>query len=176
MKLPQSPFFKKKLREKVHDAVWEDKRKYGLSALTTPAARKVVEDCTGRCDNCDCELLFNGWQPWCLHQFSLDRVDLTKPHGPENMRVLCYSCNAQIATTRDPEGLIMKVECPKMSCKSGCHVGSARPCEALLFGSDRNLRVYESCYGGTTAAACGFGAASQATQASTEVYPCGDQT
>ena len=125
MKLPQSPFFKKKLREKVHDAVWEDKRKYGLSALTTPAARKVVEDCTGRCDNCDCELLFNGWQPWCLHQFSLDRVDLTKPHGPENMRVLCYCCNAQIATTRDPAGLIMKVECPKMSCKSGCHIGSA---------------------------------------------------
>ena len=125
MKLPQSQFFKKRLREKVKDSIWEDKRKYGFSLLTTETARRVVEESSGECENCRCELLFDGWQPWCLHQFSLDRMDLTKPHGPNNMRVLCYSCNAQIASRRDSKGRIVHIDCPKCDCLRGCHTGTA---------------------------------------------------
>ena len=124
MQLPQSQFFKKKLSEKVKDAVWEDKRKYKTSNLKIAGARKVIEGSSGRCENCGCELLFDGWLPWCLHQFSLDRVDLTQPHGEENMRLLCYCCNAQIANKRDSQGRVIHIECPKCDCSKGCHVGT----------------------------------------------------
>jgi hypothetical protein len=47
MELPSTTFFKKKLREKVKDAVWEDVQKYGRSDLKIAAAREAILNSSG---------------------------------------------------------------------------------------------------------------------------------
>ena len=123
MELPTTSFFKRKLKEKVHDAVRDDTRKYGFAELKIADARAVVQESDGRCENCGCEMLFDDWRPWCLHQFTFDRVDLTLPHSKDNVRLLCFYCNAHIGTRRDPHGKLMWIPCPKHDCLNGCHVG-----------------------------------------------------
>ena len=120
MELPSTTFFKKKLREKVKDAVWEDVQKYGRSDLKIAAAREAILDSSGRCENCDCELNFGQWSRWCLNQFTLDRVDLSRPHAAGNLRLLCFYCNGRIGSTRDEDGLPRRYHYVKPACLSGC--------------------------------------------------------
>ena len=124
MELPITDFFRKKLREKVHDAVRDDTRKYGFAKLKIADARAVVQGSDGRCENCGCELVFDNWHAWCLHQYTLDRVDLTRPHSVDNLRILCYNCNAHIAAKRGLCGELIWMDCPKADCLNGCHVGT----------------------------------------------------
>ena len=120
MELPSTTFFKKKLREKVKDAVWEDVQKYGRSDLKIAAAREAILDSSGRCENCDCQLNFGQWSRWCLNQFTLDRVDLSRPHAAGNLRLLCFYCNGRIGSTRDEDGLPRRYHYVKPACLSGC--------------------------------------------------------
>ena len=120
MELPSTPFFKTKLREKVKDAVWEDVQKYGHSDLKIAGAREVIVNSSGRCENCESQLLFDQWSPWCLNQFTLDRVDLSRPHAVDNMRLLCYHCNSRIANLRDEQGLPQHHSFVKPACINGC--------------------------------------------------------
>jgi len=46
-----------------------------------------------RCYVCDDVVLTFGWKPYCLYQFSVDRIDNSLPHNRDNILISCYYCN-----------------------------------------------------------------------------------
>ena len=54
-------------------------------------------------------MLFTNYLPWCVYQFSLDRLHNKIIHSKENLRIVCYNCNSS-GNGSD-----------KMSCSRGCH-------------------------------------------------------
>ena len=54
-------------------------------------------------------MLFCNYTPYCVYQFSFDRIDNTKIHSINNLRIVCWNCNSS------GYGSI------KQSCSRGCH-------------------------------------------------------
>jgi len=46
-----------------------------------------------RCYVCDDIVLTFGYKPYCLYQFSVDRIDNSLPHNRDNILISCYYCN-----------------------------------------------------------------------------------
>lgn len=46
-----------------------------------------------RCYVCDDIVLTFGYKPYCLYQFSVDRIDNSLPHNTNNILISCYYCN-----------------------------------------------------------------------------------
>lgn len=87
-----------------------------LSNMNTITVNDVI-DLIGNnklCPDCNCELLFYDYQPFCLYQFSIDRIDNKLPHTISNCRITCYDCNAM------KNEYVFK-RTPKKSCIKGCH-------------------------------------------------------
>ena len=66
------------------------------------------------CTGCGDKMLFCNWEPSCVHQFTLDRIDNSQIHSINNLRIVCYNCNCC------GDGSI------KYPCKGDCHVNSGR--------------------------------------------------
>lgn len=49
-----------------------------------------------KCFLCHVDLLVMFYKPYCSYQFSIDRIDNTKPHDKDNVRITCYDCNCNI--------------------------------------------------------------------------------
>ena len=75
---------------------------------------EIVKKHNGICEECNCKLLFFDYQPFCLYQFSFDRIDNSLIHSIDNLRIICYCCNS--------EGLGKK--CLKSNCSRNCHNGT----------------------------------------------------
>ena len=112
----QLPLLKKHISYKLSDYVKRDNKlrlKMGTVEPTITHAQcvKLVEECSGICEMCNCEMLFVDYTPHCLYQFSFDRLDESRPHTPDNLRIICFSCNS----TGDPHN---------KNCINGCHGSS----------------------------------------------------
>jgi len=46
-----------------------------------------------KCYVCDDVVLTFGYKPYCLYQFSIDRIDNNLPHNKDNILISCYYCN-----------------------------------------------------------------------------------
>jgi hypothetical protein len=110
--------FSKKFNNKLRDYRRVDKRKKeifpieneGLETIKLNDAIKLVNDLkTDLCDGCKCKILFYNYAPYCVYQFSFDRLENDKVHSVDNLRVVCYNCNSS------GYGSI------KLSCSRGCH-------------------------------------------------------
>ena len=103
-----------KLQEKRRDMRKRDTaqgvRQPGCIMLRTAEILQMIQDNGPVCKGCNCTLLFNGYKKWCLFQYTLDRIDTTKAHTIDNIRVRCFACNS---ARRD--GI------QKWACSSGCH-------------------------------------------------------
>lgn len=92
--------------------------------VSLPELVAILEGSSGRCPDCDVEMLFAGWEASCLRQFSLDRLDDAFVHAPGNLRFCCYACNvAGGADILSP-------------CRLGCHAGSAEGVAFLCAARD----------------------------------------
>jgi hypothetical protein len=110
--------FKKKFYNKLNDYRKVDKRKkehftlenQGLETIKLKDAIKLVNDLdTDVCYGCKCKMLFYNYTPFCVYQFSFDRLDNKKIHSNDNLRIVCWNCNSS------GYGSIKK------SCSRGCH-------------------------------------------------------
>ena len=82
---------------------------------------QVAEAADDQCELCGCTMLFENYKPWCQYQFSFDRLDNSRGHSVENVRVICYACNADggSALVRETKGCgPVSVKTP---CVHGCH-------------------------------------------------------
>lgn len=46
------------------------------------------------CSVCEDTMLFQHYTPWCMYQFSFDRLDNKIIHSIDNIRVICWGCNS----------------------------------------------------------------------------------
>lgn len=115
--------FKKKFQNKVRDYKRSDQYKKehfpieneNLHTLTMTEAIQLVNDLeSDLCTGCGCKILFCNYQPYCIYQFSFDRIDNNKIHSVENVKIVCWNCNS------------MGYGAHKNSCSKGCHISEKR--------------------------------------------------
>jgi hypothetical protein len=54
---------------------------------------KLLTQQDHKCFLCHVDLLVMFYKPHCSYQFSIDRIDNSKPHDKDNVRITCYDCN-----------------------------------------------------------------------------------
>lgn len=47
------------------------------------------------CYVCKEKIIIKNWKPYCFYQFSIDRLDNSKPHDRDNILISCYYCNCR---------------------------------------------------------------------------------
>lgn len=81
----------------------------GLTTINSSEGLEIIEKCGKICPGCGCKMKFKNYGPWCLYQFTFDRIDNKKIHSKDNLVLSCYNCNAS------------GYGAPKIGCKKGCH-------------------------------------------------------
>jgi len=71
-----------------------------------------------KCYVCDDEVKTFKWRPFCLYQFTLDRLDNSLPHNKDNVLICCYYCNC-IEYLSNVVGCSESVK--NKICRNGCH-------------------------------------------------------
>lgn len=111
---------RKKIQIKLNDYKKRDKKiieKYGnpnnYKTITLNESISLLAN-INTCEICDCKLLFDIYEPWCLYQFSYDRINEMEIHHINNLRILCFDCNARHNTK---ELKLIKDDCIKK-----CHL------------------------------------------------------
>lgn len=113
----------KKLKQKINNKLGSynirDKQKKllfpleneGLSTIKLNDAINIVKNLDNNlCCGCGCEMLFYNYMPFCVYQFSFDRIDNKKIHSINNLRVICWNCNS------------MHLGAIKYGCTNKCHI------------------------------------------------------
>jgi hypothetical protein len=104
----EQKLLRKKFNTKMSDYRKRDKRNNRICDLKFADCLQLVEN-VNDCVGCGCKLLFTEYEPWCLHQFTFDRIDESLGHTKSNVRIICYTCNA------------LGLGSPKTKCVKGCH-------------------------------------------------------
>ena len=111
--------FSKKINNKLREYKRTDKSKResnvianeGLETINIKDAIKLVCDLdSDLCKGCNCKLLFCHYTPYCLYQFSFDRIDNSKVHCVDNLRIVCWNCNSSGYGSK------------KLNCSRKCHM------------------------------------------------------
>lgn len=79
---------------------------------------KLMEKLDCKCYNCGDILIFSGYTPYCLYQFTLDRIDENLPHTKDNVLLCCYYCNCRDYWKNHGEDIN---EWKHKICRNGCH-------------------------------------------------------
>jgi len=67
----------------------------GLETIKLFDAIKLIDELdTDICKRCKCKMLFYDYDPYCMYQFSLRRIDKKKIHTPDNLIIICWSCSS----------------------------------------------------------------------------------
>lgn len=111
------PTLRSRVTSKIRDYRDSDKyisQKYpefnqNLSTISTDEGLEIVRNCGKICPGCGCKMKFRNYKPWCLYQFTFDRIDNKVIHSKDNLRLACYNCNAT------------EYDSPKFSCIKLCH-------------------------------------------------------
>jgi len=112
------PIDKSKIYNKLRDYRRRDKKireKYpelnqNLKTIKVSEAIEIISKLNNNiCIGCGDTILFSNYTPWCLYQFTFDRLDNKIIHCKNNLRVICYDCNAT------------EIGHKKLSCSRGCH-------------------------------------------------------
>ena len=106
--------FRRAVYFKIKDGRWEDVRRGRTSDVTVDEVCEMVENHDGLCSICSCEMVFEGYAAWCLYQFTLDRIDNSRGHDHDNLRLSCFACNS------------FRGRAEKITCLRGCHAGRSR--------------------------------------------------
>jgi hypothetical protein len=63
--------------------------------ITYDACLKLVQQLDSVvCSVCEDTMLFQDYIPWCMYQFSFDRLDNRIIHSIDNIRIICWGCNS----------------------------------------------------------------------------------
>ena len=109
---------KKKIKNKLKGYRTTDAKKIdfyptinkGKKSIKMLDAIKLVKELDSDiCKGCGCIMLFTGYKPFCVYQFSFDRINNKIIHAIDNLNIVCYNCNS------------IGYDMLKDACKSGCH-------------------------------------------------------
>lgn len=86
--------------------------------ITLNDVKKLLFKQEYKCYICGDNVITEEWEPECLYQFTLDRIDNKLPHNKNNVLICCYYCNCFNGDTiyADDSDL-----CLYKLCKNKCH-------------------------------------------------------
>ena len=95
-----------------------DKKKFDIKGdIDINYIIELIEKQKTRCYKCTDKVLTINYEPYCLFQFSIDRIDNFLPHNKDNVRISCYYCNCKHKFDND-EGKNCKLNCHKEKTKN----------------------------------------------------------
>ena len=84
----------KEIQKKISCYKCSDTKRFGYAGnVTKEDVFCLFNKQKGRCYVCDDIVLTSNFKPYCLYQFSLDRLDNQLPHNKDNVLISCYYCN-----------------------------------------------------------------------------------
>lgn len=86
----------------------------GLTTINSDEGIKLIEKYGKICPGCKCKMKLKNYKPWCLYQFTFDKIDNEKIHCFDNLKLACYNCNCLGYGKR------------KSDCVKSCHLGYSR--------------------------------------------------
>lgn len=87
---------KNNIKKKISNCVNKDKKKFNLKGNMTYAnICNLLKNQNYECYVCNEKVLTEGYKPYCVNQFSIDRIDDNKPHNDDNVKISCYFCNCK---------------------------------------------------------------------------------
>lgn len=127
--LTEEEELKNKIRNKLGSYKKRDKKLIAKYPVVNKDLKTVnVKECIDlvekldddKCPCCGCTMLFN-YTPYCVYQFSFDRINNNMIHCKENLRIICWNCNSS------GEDAI------KQDCTRGCHIRKYELGRGLLY-------------------------------------------
>lgn len=117
------------LNRRLYSYKTRDKQQYGIedNGLTVDICMDLIEKSDGICVSCNCEMLFENVTRHCVYQFTIDAIDPPRGHTKDNIRLLCFACNAGA-------GSHGKLGYKKMACMGGCHLINGFTREQMMNG------------------------------------------
>ena len=90
----EHPNIKVSIKNKISGYNRNDMEKFGVVGNVKPEdIVLLLNKQKFKCYVCDDAVLTFGWKPYCLYQFSVDRIDNSLPHNRDNVLISCYYCN-----------------------------------------------------------------------------------
>lgn len=75
------------------------------------------------CPICNDEIIYENYCPYCLYQFSIDRINNKEIHHINNIQITCYNCNAQKGNLNINNNRYKIYNCCcKKDCYNKCHL------------------------------------------------------
>lgn len=83
-----------RIKKKIKSYTTTDlKKRGGAGDLTLERVWELLLKQNFRCYNCGHRVLLFGYGKNCCYQFSVDRIDNSRPHDCDNVLISCYYCN-----------------------------------------------------------------------------------
>ena len=84
---------KKNIRVKIGDYRKRDKKRGIQNTMSLNDCIELIKDIKFCC-GCGCRMIFEDYKPWCLYQFTYDKIDNKLGHVKDNIKICCYHCNS----------------------------------------------------------------------------------
>lgn len=110
----------KSILNKINKYKEQDKRRRRLISsdyISVDDVKKLLQKQKNKCYICSDTVITHNWEPSCLYQFTLDRIDDKIPHIRSNVLISCYYCNCYSY----PEDLRFSDACKYKVCLNKCH-------------------------------------------------------
>jgi len=105
--------FREGIMQKIYSYRQFDKKRFKRhGTVQYEDVLELIKRQEGKCYVCQDPVVISNWKPRCLYQFSLDRIDESKPHDSDNVLLSCYFCNCVHHARADSENKV---------CINGCH-------------------------------------------------------
>jgi len=104
------------IKKKISNCIHNDTINFKIAGdITRDYIYELLQRQNYKCYICDEYILTTGYKPYCCNQFSIDRINNTKPHNKNNVKISCYFCNCKDHYLCDKKEKI----CDKVDCN--CH-------------------------------------------------------
>lgn len=86
----------KNIKKKIANNLNNDYASFGIKGdVTSDDIHDLLFEQNFKCYKCYEKILTEGYEPYCCNQFSIDRINNSKPHDYDNVKISCYFCNCK---------------------------------------------------------------------------------
>lgn len=69
---------------------WKKRKTLKIGSITYEYIIELLKMQNYKCHKCNDKILTHSYIPYCSYKFSIDRIDNSKPHDKNNMKISCF--------------------------------------------------------------------------------------